>query len=155
MKTLAIITSTRAEYGLLSLIIKNLRSLENSQFKLELVVTGTHLSEKYGLTVQEIEKDGVRIDHRIPIPLESENELSISYNQSVTLNQFAKLFSEKKYDGVVLLGDRYEILAVAIAAGNCGIPIFHIGGGDTTEGSIDEWCRHCITKISYMHFPSN
>lgn len=155
MKTIAVVTSTRAEYGLLSLIIKNLQDKESDTFKAELIVTGTHLSEKYGLTVKEIEDDDVRIDIKIFVPVDSDNELRISHNQSVILEKFSKIFFKRKYDGLVLLGDRYEMLAVAIAAGNLGIPIFHIGGGDTTEGAIDEWCRHCITKISYMHFPSN
>ena len=152
MKKIAIVTATRAEYGLLSPVIKSLRKMENNEFKAELIVTGTHLSEKYGNTVDEIDD---RIDHRISIPVMSDSEVSISKNQAETLILFAELFASEKYNAVIILGDRYEALAVAIAAGNTGTPVFHMCGGDTTEGAIDEWIRHSISKISYLHFVTN
>mgnify|MGYP003305259855 CR=1 FL=1 len=155
MKKIAVITSTRAEYGLLSPVIAELRKYESDEFRAELVVTGTHLSEAYGMTVNEIEKDGMRIDHRIIIPLQSETEADISNDQAETLVKFTDLFAAEKYDAIVILGDRYEMLAIAIAAGNTRTPIFHLCGGDTTEGAMDEWIRHCITKISYLHFTTN
>jgi len=155
MKKIAVITSTRAEYGLLSPVIAELRKYESDEFRAELVVTGTHLSEAYGMTVNEIEKDGMRIDHRIIIPLKSEMETDISNDQAETLVKFTNLFAAEKYDAIVILGDRYEMLAIAIAAGNTRTPIFHLCGGDTTEGAMDEWIRHCITKISYLHFTTN
>lgn len=155
MKKIAVVTSTRAEFGLLMPVIKELRKVENSELKIELIVTGTHLSEAYGSTVEEIEKHGIRIDSKIPIPIESRNAFDISHNQSVTLEKFTALYIEKHYSGVVLLGDRYEMLAIAIAAGNTHTPIFHLCGGDTTEGAIDEWIRHSITKMSYLHFTTN
>ena len=155
MKKIAVITSTRAEYGLLSPVIAELRKYESDEFRTELVVTGTHLSEAYGMTVNEIEKDGMRIDHRIIIPLQSETEADISNDQAETLVKFTDLFAAEKYDAIVILGDRYEMLAIAIAAGNTRTPIFHLCGGDTTEGAMDEWIRHCITKISYLHFTTN
>ena len=155
MKKIAVITSTRAEYGLLSPVIAELRKYESDEFRTELVVTGTHLSEAYGMTVNEIEKDGMRIDHRIIIPLKSETEADISNDQAETLVKFTNLFAAEKYDAIVILGDRYEMLAIAIAAGNTRTPIFHLCGGDTTEGAMDEWIRHCITKISYLHFTTN
>lgn len=152
MKKIAVVTATRAEYGLLSPVIKALRKQENSNLKVELIVTGTHLSEKYGMTVNEIDE---RIDHRIPIPVNSENELDISSNQAQALIEFTKLFCQERYSAIVLLGDRYEALAFAIAAGNTRTPVFHLGGGDTTQGALDEWIRHSITKISYLHFVTN
>jgi len=155
MKKIAVITSTRAEYGLLSPVIAELRKYESDEFRTELVVTGTHLSEAYGMTVNEIEKDGMRIDHRIIIPLQSETEADISNDQAETLVKFTDVFAAEKYDAIVILGDRYEMLAIAIAAGNTKTPIFHLCGGDTTEGAMDEWIRHCITKISYLHFTTN
>lgn len=155
MKKIAVVTATRAEYGLLSPVIKALRKYEDNQFKTELIVTGTHLSKKYGLTIQEIEKSGDRVDHRIQIPVKSDNEYDISCNQAEALVKFTELFRAEKYDAVVLLGDRYETLAVAVAAGNTRTPVFHLCGGDTTEGALDEWIRHSITKISYLHFVTN
>ncbi len=152
MKKIAVITATRAEYGLLSPVIKELRKYENSELKVDLIVTGTHLSDKYGMTVQEIDD---RVDHRISIPVKSDSEKDISANQAETLMKFTELFMTEKYNAVLLLGDRYETLAIAIAAGNTRTPIFHLCGGDTTEGAVDEWIRHSITKISYLHFVTN
>lgn len=152
MKKIAVITATRAEYGLFLPVIRELRERECDELIVHLIVTGTHLSEKYGMTIEEIEE---RIDHKIPISVESDTELNISENQSDTLLKFTKLFLKEKYNAVILLGDRYETLAIAIAAGNTRTPIFHLCGGDTTEGAIDEWIRHSITKISYLHFVTN
>lgn len=152
MKSVAIVTSTRAEYGLLSPVIKHLRQHENSDFKVDLIVTGTHLSPEYGMTVDEIDD---RIDFRVKVSTNSFTALDIAKNQSIYLTEFARIFSDKSYSAVILLGDRYEILAVAIAAGLTHTPIFHMCGGDTTEGAIDEWVRHSITKMSYLHFVSN
>lgn len=152
MKKIAVVTATRAEYGLLSPVIRKLRKCETDELKVHLIVTGTHLSEKYGMTIEEIKE---RIDCRIPISVESDTELNISENQSEVLVKFTKLFDQEKYNAVLLLGDRYETLAVAIAAGNTRTPVFHLCGGDTTEGVLDEWIRHSITKISYLHFVTN
>ena len=155
MKKIAVVTATRAEYGLLFPVVNELRKYENDVFKVELIVTGTHLSLQYGMTVQEIEKNGQRIDKQIEISVESITALDISCNQADTLIKFTKLFAAECYDSVILLGDRYEMLMVAVAAGNTRTPVFHINGGDTTEGAIDEWIRHAITKISYLHFVTN
>lgn len=152
MKKIVIVTATRAEYGLLSPVIRELRQRENDDLKVDLIVTGTHLSEQYGMTIKEI-KD--RVDYKIPVSVNSDTELNISENQAEVLVKFTELFSTKKYNAVLLLGDRYETLAIAIAAGNTKTPIFHLCGGDTTEGAIDEWIRHSITKISYLHFVTN
>ena len=152
MKKIAVVTATRAEYGLLSPVIRALRRYEDRDFTVHLVVTGTHLSEDYGMTVREITE---RIDRRIPIPVRSGSELDISKNQAEALVKFTEMFLEEQYSGVVLLGDRYEALAVAVAAGNTRTPVFHLCGGDTTQGALDEWIRHSITKISYLHFVTN
>ena len=138
MKKIAVITATRAEFGLLLPVIKELRRQETKDLKIEILVTGTHLSDQYGLTVREIEESGVRIDHRIRIPVKSDSELDISTNQAETLVIFTEIFSEKHYNAIILLGDRYETLAIAIAAGNTRTPVFHLCGGDTTEGALDE-----------------
>lgn len=155
MKQIAIVTATRAEYGLLLPVILKLRQYETNDFKVKLIVTGTHLCNDYGHTIDEIINDGVRIDYRIEVSVSSANASDISKNQADVLTKFASHFEYNKYDGIVLLGDRYETLAVAIAASNALIPIFHLCGGDATEGAIDEWIRHSITKMSYLHFVTN
>lgn len=155
MKKIAVITSTRAEFGLLMPVIKALREYETENLKIELVVTGTHLGYEFGHTVDEIIKFQFRIDHEIEIPLKTDQEIDIATNQAETLKRFTNLFVEEKYSAAVLLGDRYEMLAIAVAAGNTKTPIFHLCGGDTTEGAIDEWIRHSITKMSYLHFVTN
>lgn len=155
MKKIAVITSTRAEFGLLAPLIQVLKEQESDAFSVELVVTGTHLSKDYGYTIDEILQVGFTVNEIVSIPLLSHTALDISKNQAETLTSFTKLFMEKNYSGIVLLGDRYEMLAIAIAAGNTQTAIFHLCGGDTTEGAMDEWIRHSITKMSYLHFPSN
>ena len=152
MKRIAVVTATRAEYGLLSPVIRELRKYEDENLRIELIVTGTHLSEQYGMTINDIDD---RIDHQIQISVKSESEEDISANQAEVLVKFTKLFVQEKYNAVILLGDRYETLAIAVAAGNTRTPIFHMCGGDTTEGALDEWIRHSITKISYLHFVTN
>lgn len=155
MKKIAVVTSTRAEFGLLMPVIQSLREYENNDLRIEVVVTGTHLSNEYGHTIDEIYRNNIRIDSIVEIPVGSKDVGDISHNQAITLEKFTGLFMKKKYNGVVILGDRYEMLAIAIAAGNTHTPIFHLCGGDTTEGALDEWIRHSITKMSYLHFPSN
>ena len=155
MKKIAVVTSTRAEFGLLMPVIQSLREYENQELKIEVVVTGTHLSDEYGRTINEIYRNDIRVDETVEIPVGSKDAGDISHNQAITLEKFTGLFMEKKYKGIVILGDRYEMLAIAIAAGNTHTPIFHLCGGDTTEGALDEWIRHSITKMSYLHFPSN
>ena len=155
MKKIAIITATRAEYGLLAPVIKELRKYESYGFIAELIVTGTHLSKAYGYTVNEIESDGIRIDYKLSVPVKNESSIDISNNEAEILEKFTKLFAAEQYDAVLILGDRYEMLAVSIAAMNTRIPIFHISGGDISEGAIDDCIRHCITKMSYLHFPTN
>lgn len=152
MKKIAVVTATRAEYGLLSPVIRELRKHETGYLNVQLIVTGTHLSEGYGETIKEIEE---RIDHKISIPTDSSSEFDISKNQAEALIKFTDLFLKEQFNAVLLLGDRYENLAVAIAAGNTRTPVFHLCGGDTTEGALDEWIRHSITKISYLHFTTN
>ena len=155
MHKICVVTATRAEYGLLSPVINELRKYEDDNLRVELVVTGTHLSQQYGMTVREIEQSGQRIDKTLEIPVESATAGDISGNQAFTLVKFTELFAVEHYEAVILLGDRYEMLMIAIAAGNTHTPIFHLCGGDTTEGAMDEWIRHAITKISYLHFVTN
>ncbi|WP_300386271.1 UDP-N-acetylglucosamine 2-epimerase [Clostridium sp.] len=152
MKRISILTATRAEYGLLKLIVKRLK--EVSEFDVRIVVTGAHLSPEFGLTYEEIIDDGFTIDEKIEILLSSDTPSSISKSMGLAMISFADYFSKLKPDMLVVLGDRYETLAVCCVAMNEKIPIAHLYGGETTEGAIDESIRHAITKLSYLHFTS-
>ena len=155
MRKIAVITATRAEYGLLKPVIVSLKKYENKGLKTEVIVTGTHLSQNYGYTVNEIERDDICISHKVYIPVNSTDAVDISNNQAEVLIEFTKLFLKENYDAILILGDRYESLAIAIAAGNTNTPLLHMCGGDTTEGASDEWIRHSITKMAYLHFVTN
>lgn len=152
MKKITVVTATRAEYGLLKnfiLALKNEQALD-----VEVVVTGAHLSESYGATYHELEKDNIEITKKIDILVDGSSSVAISKSMGLAIMGFADYFNDSKPDAVLLLGDRYEILAVACAAMNSRVPIFHLHGGETTEGAIDEAVRHSITKMSYLHFTS-
>jgi len=151
-KIISILTATRAEYGLLKPIIAKLNTVE--ELDVRIVVTGAHLSPEFGLTYQEIEKDGFTIDEKIEILLSSDTPSSISKSMGLAMISFADYFEKLNPDLLVVLGDRYETLAVATTAMNQRIPIAHLYGGETTEGAIDESIRHAITKLSYLHFTS-
>ncbi len=150
MKRVCLLTATRAEYGLMRSLIK--RFYEDPQIDFRIVATGMHLSPDYGLTYKEIEGDGFEIDKKIDILLSSNNNSSISKSMGLAMISFAEYFAESKPDILIVDGDRYETIAVCMAAMNERIPIVHIGGGETTEGAIDEFIRHSITKMSYLHF---
>lgn len=152
MKKINILTATRAEYGLLKPIIKKL--MEVSEFDVRVVVTGAHLSPEFGLTYKEIENDGIKIDKKIEILLSSDTPTSISKSMGLAMISFADYFEELMPDMLLVLGDRYETLAVSCVAMNQRIPIAHLYGGETTEGAVDESFRHAITKLSYLHFTS-
>jgi len=152
-KIINILTATRAEYGLLKPIISKLNSIK--EFDVRIVATGAHLSPEFGTTYQEIEKDGFKIDEKIEILLSSDTPSTISKSMGLAMISFADYFKKLNPDLLIVLGDRYETLAVVIAAMNQRIPIAHLYGGETTEGAIDESIRHAITKFSYLHFTSN
>lgn len=152
MTKICILTATRAEYGLLKPIICKLREVR--EFDVRVVVTGAHLSPEFGLTYKEIEKDGIKIDEKIEILLSADTPSSISKSMGLAMIGFADYFSKLNPDMLIVLGDRYETLAVCCTAMNQRIPIAHLHGGETTEGAIDESIRHAITKLSYLHFTS-
>lgn len=147
-----IITATRAEYGLLRPVIQKLIATEHIDAKV--VATGMHLSPEFGMTVQEIEDDGISVDRKIEILLSADTPSAISKSMGLAMISFADYFEETKPDAILILGDRYESLAVCSAAMNARIPIFHMHGGEATEGLVDEAVRHAITKMSYLHFAS-
>ncbi len=152
MRKICVITGTRAEYGLLYWVMRGID--EEPSLQLQLIVTGMHLSPEFGLTVKVIEQDGFHIDYKVEMLLSSDTSVGIAKSMGVGLIGFADAFSMLKPDIVVMLGDRFELLAAASAAMVARIPIGHIHGGELTEGAIDEAIRHSITKMSHLHFTS-
>lgn len=152
MIKICILTATRAEYGLLKPIIKSFYNSEDIDIRV--VVTGAHLSPEFGHTYQEIVNDGIRIDKKIEILVSADTPSAISKSMGLAMIGFADYFSDSQPDLLVVLGDRYETLAIAIVAMNQRIPIAHLYGGEATEGLIDESIRHALTKMSYLHFTS-
>jgi GDP/UDP-N,N'-diacetylbacillosamine 2-epimerase (hydrolysing) len=152
MKTVCVITATRAEYGLLKNIIKLIE--KDEELKLVLVATGTHLSKDFGYTVTEIREDKLPISAEIDILVEEEGGISASKTMAKAFYKFSDFFKNCKPDMLVVLGDRYELLPICACAMNEQIPISHISGGEITEGVIDDTIRHCVTKMSYLHFVS-
>lgn len=150
MRKICIVTGTRAEYGLLYWLMKEI--LEDDQLHLQLVVTGMHLSPEFGLTYRTIEEDGFTIDARVEMLLSSDTPVGIAKSIGLGVIGFADALDRIKPDIMVVLGDRYEILAAAQAALVTRIPVAHIHGGETTVGAIDESIRHAITKMSHLHF---
>ncbi len=152
---LGIVTSTRADYGLLRPLIANFSN--NSNFNVRLLVTGAHLCEQFGNTVSEIENDNFDIFAKIHIlKFGTSTHLQIAKTIAYTTKTFASFLSKKQNrpHALLVLGDRYEIFAICTAAAALNIPIIHISGGDVTHGSADDYYRHCITKMSFLHFPS-
>jgi GDP/UDP-N,N'-diacetylbacillosamine 2-epimerase (hydrolysing) len=151
-KIISILTATRAEYGLLKPIIQKLNLLP--EFDVRVVVTGMHLSSEFGLTYKEIEHDDIIIDKKIEILLNSDSPAAVSKTMGLAMISFSDYFEELKPDLLIVLGDRYETLAVCCTAMNARIPIAHLYGGETTEGAVDDCIRHAISKMSYLHFTS-
>lgn len=150
MKIICVVTSTRADYGILKPMIFRLH--DDSELELRIAVTGSHLAESYGMTVHEIEGDGLPVHCHIPILADDNMPDAVSRTMASALTGFAAYFTKHRPDMLVVLGDRYEIAAICCAAVNARIPIAHVHGGETTEGAIDEAYRHSITKMSYLHF---
>jgi len=149
-RKVCIVTGTRAEYGLLRWVIEGVRN--HPALTLQLVVTGMHLAPKFGETYREIEDDGFAIDRKVDIELTADTPASLSRSMGLGLGGIGAAFEDLAPDVVVLLGDRFEMLAAASAAMMCRIPIAHLHGGEATEGLIDEAIRHAITKMAHLHF---
>ena len=152
-RKVVITTGSRSEYGILRPIIKRLSN--NQRFDLFLIVTGMHLSKKHGLTINDIKKDGFQIYKKFHMTPKNDSPFEISKSLGVGITEFSKIFKNLKPDLNLILGDRDEALASAIAAYHMNIPNAHIHGGDKTKAGIDEYNRHAITKISNIHFAAN
>ena len=148
---ICVVTSSRADYGLLYWVMKEIKSKRH--LELMLVVSGAHLSKKYGYTVSEIIEDGFSNFKKIKLSDYDTSPYGIAKTSGQIVDKFANYFKNKKIDLLVLLGDRFEMLSVALAALPYNIPIAHIGGGEIAEGAIDDNIRHCLTKLSHLHFP--
>jgi len=145
-----VITGSRAEYGLLRPLMDLIK--ESKDFRLQLLVTGTHLSPDFGMTRGQIEEDGFHIDEQVEMLLSADTSTSVAKSMGLGLIGYADALYRLKPDWVIVLGDRFEILAATIAAYVANMPIAHISGGEVTQGANDEAFRHSITKMSYLHF---
>ncbi|MDN3401225.1 UDP-N-acetylglucosamine 2-epimerase [Pseudoalteromonas sp. APC 3213] len=148
-KKVAVFTGTRAEYGLLYWLIKDIQS--DPELTLQLLVSGMHLSSEFGETYKQIEQDGFSIDEKIEILLSSDTAVGTAKSMGLGVLGFTDALSRLKPDALVILGDRFEALAAAQTAMILRIPILHLHGGEITEGAYDDAIRHAITKLSYLH----
>ena len=151
MKTICVVTGTRAEYGLLKPILKKISF--SKTLHLQLVVTGTHLIPEFGKTETDIIDDGFQIDARVPLILYGDNKNSMAHSIGHGVIAFSQVIDLLSPDIIIVLGDRYEIFAAAISTVYSGKVLAHISGGDKTKGGYDEYTRHAITKLSHIHFP--
>lgn len=152
MRTIAVITGTRADYGLLRGLLRAIE--DDAQLDLRLIVTGTHLSDAFGRTIGEIQSDGFEVAASVPIWSGVDTPLAAAEDIGRALPGYARALVELAPDVVVVLGDRLEAFAAAAAATILSVPVAHIHGGELTEGAMDDALRHSITKMSYLHFTS-
>jgi UDP-hydrolysing UDP-N-acetyl-D-glucosamine 2-epimerase len=150
-KKIAVVTATRAEFGLLSRLVHALEA--DTDFELQLMVTGAHLLASQGLTVTEIEQQNLPITEKIAILEEGKHAATdLADATAKALSKFAQAFKKHQPDAVVVLGDRYELLGICSAALLTHTPIIHLHGGEVTEGAMDEAIRHAVTKMASLHF---
>jgi len=150
MRKICVVTGTRAEYGLLYWLMKEIQA--DPEMELQILVTGMHLSPEFGLTYKQIERDGFRINHKVEMLLSSDSSVGMAKSIGLGVIGFADALSAMSPDIVVVLGDRFEILAATQAAMVMDVPVAHISGGELTEGAIDDRIRHAITKMADHHF---
>ncbi len=149
-RKICVVTGSRAEYGLLCWLMKEIK--DDRELDLQIIATGTHLSPEFGLTYKIIEEDGFVIDEKVEMLLSSDTPVGVAKSIGLATIGFAGALDRLKPDILVLLGDRYEILAAAQAALVARIPVAHLHGGESTEGAIDEAVRHSVTKMAHLHF---
>lgn len=146
----AYVAGSRADYGIVRHYLKLLT--KDCQVKLSILVTGSLLDETYGYQVRLIEDDGFQIESKIAIPIKTSSNADVLHSMAVALDKFGGFFQTSKYDLLIILGDRYEMMSVSIAAAMQRIPILHLHGGEATYANYDEFIRHSITKMSMYHF---
>ena len=150
MRTIGVVTGSRSDYGSVRPILRKIQ--ESPQLRLHLFVTGMHLAYEFGLTVRMIEADGFKITDRIEMLLSSDTPAGIATSMGVGVTGFAQAYARVRPDLLVVIGDRFEMLAAALAALPFTIPVAHLHGGELTQGAIDDALRHSITKLSHLHF---
>jgi UDP-hydrolysing UDP-N-acetyl-D-glucosamine 2-epimerase len=150
MRTIGVVTVARSDYGIYLPILR--RILSDPDLRLHLIVSGMHLSPEFGLTVKTIESDGIEIGERIEMLLSADTPEAIAKSMGLGLIGLAQAYARKRPDILVVLGDRFEMHAAALAALPFKLPVAHIHGGEITEGAIDDALRHSITKLSHLHF---
>ena len=152
-RRICVVTGGRADYGLLQWVMHDIRAA--GELELQLIATGSHLEARFGMTADQIEADGFRIDARVPLGLEADDPGDIVRAMARCLTGVSDALEALKPDIMLILGDRYEILAAAQAALIHGVPIAHIAGGDTTEGAFDESIRHALTQLAHIHLTTH
>jgi UDP-N-acetylglucosamine 2-epimerase (non-hydrolysing)/GDP/UDP-N,N'-diacetylbacillosamine 2-epimerase (hydrolysing) len=152
MRKICIVTGSRAEYGLLSRLMRLIQ--EDAELTLQIIATNMHLSPEFGLTYKDIEKDGFRIDKKVEMLLSSDTANATTKSVGLATIGFADAYEDLKPDLLLVVGDRYEILAAVTAALFYKIPVAHLHGGEITEGAYDDAIRHAVTKMSHLHFTS-
>src|SRR5580698_9836550 len=150
MKRVAVITTSRADYSHLYWVLRRLS--EHPDIDLRLITLGAHLSPEFGMTVQEIEKDGFKIESRIECLLSSDTDVGMAKTIGVAILSLSDLLAVLRPDVLLLIADRYEMLAPASVALALRIPIAHIEGGEISSGAIDDAVRNAVTKMSHVHF---
>ena len=148
----AYVTGSRADYGIVKRYLKLLERDDEIDFSV--LVTGSHLESRFGYTVNLIKEDGFQIRYEVPLNIENDTNAKVIHSMALALESFGLYFEDHKFDLLIILGDRYEIMAAALAAAMQKIPILHLHGGETTYGNYDEFIRHSITKMSQYHFTS-
>ena len=149
-RKVCVVTGSRADYGILYWLMRDID--DDPAMELQLVVTGTHLEARFGMTVELIERDGLAIRERVPMALEGDSRAAVARSMGRVTMGMADALDRLRPDILVLLGDRYEILATAQAGLILGIPIAHIHGGEITAGAFDDSIRHAVTKMAHLHF---
>ena len=149
---ICVVTGSRADYGILFWLIKDMQKIK--KIDLKLLVTGMHLSKEFGNTINVIKRDGFKIDSIIDINNKSIDEMNIGESIGIGIKKFITIFTKIKPKVLILVGDRFETFSAAVAANISRLPIAHIHGGETTRGAFDEAFRHSITKMSHLHFTS-
>ncbi len=149
MKRILYVTGSRAEYGIMKRLLRKL--YEDPEIDLRIVATAMQIDEKYGYTYKVIEEDGFFVDALVDIDLQNDTNQQVLHSMAIGLDKFGQYLATHEFDAVIILGDRYEMLSVAIAAAMHNIPIIHLHGGEITLGNYDEFIRHAITKMSKLH----
>jgi GDP/UDP-N,N'-diacetylbacillosamine 2-epimerase (hydrolysing) len=152
MKKIAVVTGTRAEYGILQPVLRLIQA--QRELHLQLVVTGMHLSHEFGYTVKEIEKDGFEISARVEMMPDNDTLQAMAESVGKGIINMSGAWRDLKPEVILVLGDRTEPLAAAISGAYMNIAIAHVHGGDSSKGGLDEYARHAITKFSHIHFPA-